>query len=674
MPPQAHRKGSTATPSTVKAQCTTLLEDGMTRCSETPTHGKPIERCRVHHKQYQTMTGRYKEAQKFVDETLAGAAIPSKEDVQGYTSITTVLEKARLMKKYVNAIREERTGRDIHHHRFFLKVDSGHKIRIKVLAKQMTEGVEIRDALEARALALHLEDHPAKDWVEHSQTAPIDDADEDQDLQPGEDAFSYLRAQSANLRAQAALNEDDDLIALKLRFEREKILHCFEHILEPDAFQDYVLREKAASPQEQNTRNIITNVWRQYTRRIIFHDPLLFAKSMNKVSFKHFFMDDDFDLDDVLRIAVMYTTKRLKIGLRWWKDSWTEAIAIKDSSTASANMGNVENRIQVLGGWIYNNSREIPAPNKVWHSMLMADKPERDTENRYVRLCCNFDELHAFLSFSALVLSTNTPTFCTDSSRPDGDPRDSAATRNHLSLCGVVVADMVSGDMIVKIPGPVPSVLPAKQPGCITWAEIDTRAYMFGCIRNEPDDFTIAFIRELRSRPDLFSVVTRSDTDPPLKVESFGDVTDQMRSRQFEAPFQSFQNRPTGRGTWEVWRSAVNVLYGGGKGPAEQSSGYLSAGYNNTKGAGGRPEVSFFYHKRFPVKYFLILSATPASNVHDLARQVAWAAFRAKGLVQGNYDKKRYAKASDVLFTQHARERLSFMPEGEYTVANLAAG
>jgi hypothetical protein len=67
------------------------------------------------------MTKRYKEAQKFVDETLAEALIPTKEEILGYTSIPTILEKARLMKKYVNAIRAERTGRDIHHNRFFLK-------------------------------------------------------------------------------------------------------------------------------------------------------------------------------------------------------------------------------------------------------------------------------------------------------------------------------------------------------------------------------------------------------------------------------------------------------------------------------------------------------------------------------------------------------------------------
>ncbi|KAJ7353272.1 hypothetical protein DFH08DRAFT_692296, partial [Mycena albidolilacea] len=81
----------------------------------------------------------------------------------------------------------------------------------------------------------------------------------------------------------------------------------------------------------------------------------------------------------------------------------------------------------------------------------------------------------------------------------------------------------------------------------------------------------------------------------------------------------------------------------------------------------------FFYCKRFPVKYFLILSASPAMNGHMLVRQVAWAAFGANGLVQGNYDENKYNKASDVLFTKHARECLSLLPEDSFSIANLAS-
>ncbi|KAJ7856986.1 hypothetical protein B0H14DRAFT_2578619 [Mycena olivaceomarginata] len=110
MPADKHRRVSHPTPRTLSVKCTPLLDDEMTRCSETPTHGNPIERCRVHHEQYRTMAKRYKEAQKFVDETLAGALIPTKEDIRGYKSIPTILEKARLMKKYVNAIRMHDVG------------------------------------------------------------------------------------------------------------------------------------------------------------------------------------------------------------------------------------------------------------------------------------------------------------------------------------------------------------------------------------------------------------------------------------------------------------------------------------------------------------------------------------------------------------------------------------
>ncbi|KAJ7788010.1 hypothetical protein B0H14DRAFT_2950613 [Mycena olivaceomarginata] len=649
-------------------QCSTLLDDEMTRCTEIPTHGNPLERCHIHHEQYRTMTKRYKEAQKFVDETFAGALIPSKEDVQNYTSIPTILEQACLVKKYVNAIREERAGRDIHHKRFFLKMDDGHRIRFNTLARQMAEAVEIRDTLEARAVALYMEDHPAKDWIEEFQAAPLDKEDNEA-TRPGEGIFSYIRAKQDKLWETVASEENDDVIELKLQFERQKYLRFFAHILEPQIFWTAYFRDTGKTPplegpEERNHRDTLTNAWLQYTRRIIFHDSHLFAKSLDKVSFKDFVMDDDFGSEDVLRITTMYE-RRLEMGLRWWKDSLTEAIEIKDSSEASANMGSLANRFKILGGWIYNNSRNTLAPNKVWWILLTTDAPAKDAEHRYVRLCCNFDELHTFLTFRALLQSHDTPSFCADESFDS--LRNSSATRNHLSLCGVVLADLVQGRRGFQSPGPVPSPIPAKRRGCITWVELEMRPYMFGALRNKPDSFTKAFLQELRSRPDLFTVVTRSDTDPPRKINWFGKVTDPIRRRQFEAPSQPAQNAPTGRGRWEVMRSAANVFYGGGQvpGPVDKAAGpgYLSDTLDNNRGPEGRMERSFFLHKRFPVKYFLILSASPTMNVHDLARQLAWVAFRAHGLVQGEYDKEKYDKASDVLFKKHARERLSFLPD-----------
>ncbi|KAJ7478764.1 hypothetical protein B0H11DRAFT_2234218 [Mycena galericulata] len=645
MPPKKHnkhKKGASSTPRSLPDQCSTLLDDEMTRCSETPSHGNPIERCRVHHEQYQIMTGRYKEAQRFVDATLEG--------------------KALLMKKYVNAIRVERTGRELHHKRFFLKVDDGHKIRINVLAKQMSEGVEIRDALEARAMALYVKDDPAQDWMHEFQATSLDD--EDSGPNP---ITSYMRQSENKWKEKAAVNAEDDLIALKLRFRRDVYFQMLGLFLDPDRFWPEYDRFTNQPPRPNNdeTRKIgkIINIaFAQYFRRIVFHDPHLFAKSLGKISFKDLVMDDDFGFEDVQRIMLMME-KRMTFGLIWWKDSLTEAIFIKDTTEASANMGSLENRVKILGGWVYNNSRTTPAPNK---TLLTCEEKQKDIENRYVRLCCNYDELQLFLTMSAFVMEEG-PSFCTVGSE-ENPSWDSTATRKHLTLCGVIVTDMVNGAVGFQkydFTGPMPSQIPAKQRGCITWVELERRTYIFGAIRNEPDDFTTAFLNELRARPDLFSVVTRSDTDPPRKVASFGEVTDQVRKRQFEAPLQPMHNRPAGRGNWEVLRTADNVLYGGGEAPFNKMAGYLSANFNNDKGRGTR---SFFFHKRFPVKYFLIMTASPGVNVHKLARQVSWAAFRAHGLVQGDYDEQKYDKASDVLFIKHARERLSFLPEGGYAV------
>ncbi|KAJ7353273.1 hypothetical protein DFH08DRAFT_804842 [Mycena albidolilacea] len=521
-------------------QCLTLLEDKMTQCPEPPTDGYPIACCRVHHKQYRAMTERYKEAQKFVDNMFSSSLIPTKEDIPGYTSVSTILEKARMMKNGLGERYTRGSSSPL--------VDSGHKMRLNILAKQMTHGVEIRDALEAQAMALHLQDHPAKDWVEEFQKAPFEheDLDEDDGIQPDQDLFSYMRSKEGRVREHAALNEQDDLIALRMRFEQEKILQFFEIFLDPETF--WLNRfQSEGKPEEigelRNNISLNTNTWLQYLHRIIFHNPQLLARSRDK--------------------------KRLHIGLRWWKDSWTEAVAMKGNPDAATSMGNIKNRSKTPGGWIYNNSRETPASNKVWYNILSANMPEQDTENCYVRLCSNFDELHRFLLFSAFGMSP-APRWCTKSFGVKDGLRDSQATRVHLSLCGVILADLVNGiqeakEFKAKHSGPVPSTLPAKTPGCITGVKMEAHAYMFGAIRNKPDDFSLAFLRELRARPDLFAAVTRSETDPPLKVESFGTVTDQIRFRKFEAPFQPVESAPAGRGTWEVVHSAVNILYGGGQ-------------------------------------------------------------------------------------------------------------
>ena len=67
---------------------------------------------------------------------------------------------------------------------------------------------------------------------------------------------------------------------------------------------------------------------------------------------------------------------------------------------------------------------------------------------------------------------------------------------------------------------------------------MESRADMFGAVRNEPDALTRAFFDELHAQPDLFQVVTKSNTNTKREFETFGDaggVLPQMRTGIFDA-------------------------------------------------------------------------------------------------------------------------------------------
>jgi len=102
--------------------CLTLHEDEMTRCEKPATDGYPVRnRCKEHQAQYVKMYKKYKEAAKLVDDITQGGTIPTPQQIAQYTDVGITLEKARFMRNYVEAIRVERVGRDIHSRRFFLK-------------------------------------------------------------------------------------------------------------------------------------------------------------------------------------------------------------------------------------------------------------------------------------------------------------------------------------------------------------------------------------------------------------------------------------------------------------------------------------------------------------------------------------------------------------------------
>ncbi|CCM00510.1 uncharacterized protein FIBRA_02544 [Fibroporia radiculosa] len=256
------------------------------------------------------------------------------------------------------------------------------------------------------------------------------------------------------------------------------------------------------------------------------------------------------------------------------------------------------------------------------------------------------------MSFAALGL-VPPPTFC--------KKRGIEGFRSHLSLCGVVVGDLVSTS-VPRPPGPVPSMTPASRRGLISWAELDFRAYVFGAIRNERNEFTDAFIKQLRLRPDKFVVVSRSETDAGQWLELFGGDQDetfyQMRSRMFEAPMASFNNRPVGHGAWDNIRMGRDVLYSTGQAGEMDITGYLR------KLETERNEGWLFWLKkdRFKVKYLLILDAQPNRSGIQLIQDVAWAAMCAAGYVRGAYSIQKYVKATDALLQAKITERLSWLP------------
>jgi len=63
---------------------------------------------------------KYKNAAKHVDEVKQSGTIPTTHEIELYVELDAVLNKVKFVRKYIEAIRVERTGRRIHGSRFFL--------------------------------------------------------------------------------------------------------------------------------------------------------------------------------------------------------------------------------------------------------------------------------------------------------------------------------------------------------------------------------------------------------------------------------------------------------------------------------------------------------------------------------------------------------------------------
>jgi hypothetical protein len=279
-------------------------------------------------------------------------------------------------------------------------------------------------------------------------------------------------------------------------------------------------------------------------------------------------------------------------------------------------------------------------------------KPEKNIENRFMRLCNNFVDLHNLFSLGALGMMPVPDTFS-----------PFRHERNCLSLCGVITGDLVATGL-KGISGPIPTGKPGNRQGHVLWAEIETRAYLFGAIRNESDAFAEGFLAELDAHPELFAVITRSESDPAEVTRRVGntDVDAQMRARNFSAPAAPFTNRPRGRGTWTVMRSLHDVLYGRkDAGPVHgvpSMDGYLTV----LADGGAKARGWLFRFKTFPVKFFVIMDAVPNRDGRELMENVEWAALCAYGLAHGSRTISKHLKASGELMRSRATQLFSWMP------------
>ena len=81
----------------------------------------------------------------------------------------------------------------------------------------------------------------------------------------------------------------------------------------------------------------------QYARRIIFYEPTLFIRSMDKVSFRDFFLSDDLDIEDCSSFMELFLRPD-ELPLPWFKDSIYEGLHMMQQSEpkyGAANIGDI---------------------------------------------------------------------------------------------------------------------------------------------------------------------------------------------------------------------------------------------------------------------------------------------------------------------------------------------
>ncbi|KAF8551152.1 hypothetical protein OG21DRAFT_1513119 [Imleria badia] len=282
-------------------QCLTIEEDEITRCGQLATEGYPKpDRCKMHHGQYRTLYKKYKDASKVVDDVKDGAELPTKGQIGRYTDWHAALEKARWVRKYLEAIRVEKAGREIHQKRFFLKVDDGHRRRVKLLEREMVRAVDALDALQRRAYepyqpetASHaINDRaPSTAEVEFEKQSRRTTAEFLESIY-NPDTFNESSRPIPSLTMLAPEVGNEDLIDMSLRDRKEKMIMLLKPLIDFESFVDIFIEEDSPRPETEHGKSMLKKqffVYQLFARRIIFHQPTLFMKALEKVSSRTLF-------------------------------------------------------------------------------------------------------------------------------------------------------------------------------------------------------------------------------------------------------------------------------------------------------------------------------------------------------------------------------------------------
>ena len=78
-------------------------------------------------------------------------------------------------------------------------------------------------------------------------------------------------------------------------------------------------------------------IYQQFARRIIFHEPTLFMKSLDRVSLRELILGDDFSMEDLARFLGLFL-RPMGFPLKWFKYAVLDALAISHHGTA-VNVG-----------------------------------------------------------------------------------------------------------------------------------------------------------------------------------------------------------------------------------------------------------------------------------------------------------------------------------------------